>query len=146
MRKQIELVAAIITIVGGALGVWEFAVRNGLLPAPGPINIVFPSERPVPPTIDPGITIPPLPTSHPLAAPVATISGDCSTGFTIRWTAVDGAESYRIEVDGHFRSTEQDTEFFFPAQELFGQQRYQVFAQVPPVHSDGSAMMTAGPC
>jgi hypothetical protein len=126
-EHSLAIVAAVLGIIAAILSIWEIGARNGVFPGPGPIEIIFPSHAPVP--VQSGFpTIPAIPTGAKLTAPKATISGNCDSGFTIKWTAVAGAEKYRVEEDGHFKATEDGTSHFIPAAEVFVQHSYTVSA------------------
>lgn len=140
-------VSAFLGIVVSLLTIWEIGARNGWFPGPGPIDIVFRDGDSNGSTPSTDGTIPTIPMGEQLEAPEASITGNCETGFTITWGPVDGAESYRIEVDGHFRSTELGTDFFIPGEQAFQEQRYEVFAEaLLRPRSDASDAMVAGPC
>ncbi len=143
--NTLGIVAAVLGIVAAGLGIWEIGARNGFLPGPGPVNIVFPTPDSV--DTSSGPSIPSIPTGEQLGAPALSASGDCTTGYTLHWTAVDGAERYRVEVDGHFRGREENTDLFVSATEVFQDQRYAVFAEalVRP-RSEASNVVTVAGC
>lgn len=145
---MLGIVAALLGILGSLLGIWEIAVRNGAIAGPGPIGIVFPNWSGVPnPTLGPMPSPPAFPTGAKLEAPAASISGNCETGFTITWTAIEGAENYRLEEDGHFYATKYGTEHFVPAKEVFEDRRYTVFATaLLRPRSDASNPVVAEKC
>lgn len=145
-QHYLGITAALLGIIGSLLTIWEVGARNGFIAGPGPLEIAFPSVFDIP-TIDPFPSIPGIPTGEQLEAPAAALSGDCQVGYTISWTSIEGAEDYRIEEDGHFRATEDGTDFFIPPQELSDGHRYEVFATaLLRPRSDASNAITIDAC
>jgi hypothetical protein len=116
--QALGILASILGIVAAVLGIWEVGARNGIIPGPGPLEIVFPSGGPHP-TTGPFPTFPGLTTGPPLGAPKISISGACPK-YTITWKAVEGAEKYTIRVDGQFRGNVAGTSYTLPSEQLFG--------------------------
>src|SRR5262245_42366997 len=129
--RGLEILASLLAIVAAVLGIWEVLARTDRISGPGPIELLFPS-----PTISGGGGggggggVPPIPSNGPrLGAPKATISGTCETGYTITWTAVNGAERYVIEADGKYQGDETGTTRKVKPEELFGDTEYTVIAR-----------------
>jgi hypothetical protein len=116
--QALGIIAAILGIIASVLGIWEIGARNGIIPGPGPLEIVFPTPGPHS-TLGPTLTFPPLTTGPPLTAPKISISGTCPK-YTITWKAIDGAEKYTIRVNDQFRGTVAGTSYTLRAEELFG--------------------------
>ena len=125
----IGIVASLLAIVAAGLGIWEIGARNGIIPGPGPFQIVFPSGL-VMPSFGPNGNggVPDIKTGPDLAAPTIGISGNCDAGYTISWSTVDGAERYEVRENGHFRKTVTGTQEFIPPNEVMNDLRITVKA------------------
>jgi hypothetical protein len=125
-----SIAASLLGIIVAVLGIWEIGARNGVIPGPGPIGIVFPSGFEFPfPSFNPNPSIPEIKTGPPLAAPQIRISGDCSGGYTVRWDAVPGADDYQVRANGNFRATASGTEHFIPSNQVLSDLRITVIAK-----------------
>jgi hypothetical protein len=126
----LSIAASVLGIIVAVLGIWEIGARNGVIPGPGPIGIVFPSGSDFPfPSFNPNPSIPEIKSGQPLDTPSITISGDCVAGYTVRWDAVAGAEDYQVRENGHFRATTSGTDLFIPSNEVLSDLRITVIAK-----------------
>jgi len=145
VKSVLESAAAILGIIAAILAIWQGAVFGGALPGPGPLQIIFPTPLPIPTGTGGGgggvIDGPKLGSPH------ATISGDCTSGYTIKWSAVSGAEKYQVRVDDHFRQTVPGTRLKIPADEVMSDQEYTVIATaLQRPQSDPSNTVIATKC
>jgi hypothetical protein len=147
IKSLLESVAAILGIIAAVLAIWQGAVFGGALPYPGPLQIIFPTPIPSP-NGGGGGGGGVIPTTGPkLAAPHASISGDCDAGYTITWTAVKGATQYQVRVNDNYRATVSGTKLKIPGEQVMTDQKYTVIAtalQRPP--SEPSNAVTATEC
>jgi len=139
----LSIAASLLGIIVAVLGIWEIGARNGVIPGPGPIGIVFPSGFEFPfPSFDPNPSIPEIKTGAPLDAPQITMSGNCDEGYTFRWNDVPGAGSYEVQREDRWLASVSGTERFFPPEELRGATRVTVvaMAMTRPESADSNAL------
>lgn len=125
----IEKVGAILGIIVSLLAIWEGVAR--ITGHDGPIAVAQDVGGNSATT---ELSPPPITTEvKDLDKPSGvSLSGDCDNGFTLTWQPVDGADSYRIEQDGHFVGTEQDADYSILKIPDGSQHRYRVFAEAFP--------------
>jgi hypothetical protein len=144
----LTLPAEILGIVTALLAIWQFGAQLGWIPGDTPIERVQSALNTSPSTtsdIAPP-TIPTLPSPAKLPAPQnLKATGNCDA-LVLTWSAVDGADKYRIEGDGHFVGTTSDPSYqtqVFPDDKKHS---YRVRATALLTQSDASEPVTVGPC